>query len=88
MKDIQRARVEDDPAWAVHPGEDIELVGLAVAVDIDAPDDPPAPGFGVERAVFIDADIQLAGRSRRQASRIADVGRLCEQRLPRTRAAL
>ena len=80
VEHVERAGVVDEAAGAVHLGEDVELVGLAVAVVVDAADDPAAAGPGVERAVLVDADEELAGRRRRQAGRVADVRRLGEQR--------
>ena len=78
VQDVERAGVVDEAARAVHPGEDVEPVGLAVAVGVEAAEDAAPAGLGVERAVLVDADEDLAGRRRGQAGR--DSGRRAARR--------
>ena len=75
VQDVERAGVLDQAARAVHPGEDVDPVGRAVAIVVDAADDAAAVGLGVERAVLVDADEDLARRRRGQAGGVVDFGR-------------
>src|SRR6185436_18519941 len=81
VEDEERLPVPDDAAGAVDVGrEDGELVRAAVAVGVDAPDHATAVGLGVDGAVLVDADEERAVRRGGEAGRIADVGRLGEDR--------
>ena len=72
MRDVQRVAVEHRAARAVHRREHGVVVGLAVVVAVDEPQDAAHAGIGLQRAVAIDADEELAGEGRRDARRVVD----------------
>ncbi len=82
MKNVQRLRrvVPHHAARMIEGGEGFELVGDAVAVAVDATDDPAAAFVLAEGPLFVDADKQFAARGNGQAGRVVHLRRLREER--------
>ena len=69
---VGTARREQAPG-AVDLGESHELVGLAIAVGVAAADDASPTGLLVERAVFVDADVDGSLRIGGEADGVGDL---------------
>ena len=80
MLDVKNIVLEPDAARAVHRRKGGELVGFPVAVRIGAADDAATVRLGVERAVLIDADVEIAVGRGGEAGRVADIGGRGEHR--------
>ena len=79
MQDPDLAILGDHAARVFHLRKHVHAVGLAVAVLIDAADDPAAPGRAAERPLLVHRDVNRAVRSDRQGHRVADLRRGREQ---------
>ena len=77
---VERVAIEPDPARRIHLRERDKLVRLAIAIRVGAAHDASASALGVERAILVDADVEIALGGRAQAGGITHLGRQGEER--------